>query len=107
VKVLQGTLDLMVLQTLATMGPQHAYAIASRLQQVSRDLLNLNQGTLFPALVRLTQQGCIKGKWGKTESGREAKYYSITSAGEKMLTEETDRWRQLAGVMERLLDEKV
>ena len=83
IAVLQGTLDLIVLRTLETMGPQHAYAIATRLQQISADLLQLNQGTLYPALVRLEQQGRIKGVWGKTESHREAKFYSITKAGAK------------------------
>jgi len=101
--VLQGTLDLIVLRTLSTLGPQHAYAIASRLHRLSEDLLNLNQGTLYPALVRLEQQGHIKGKWGKTENNREAKYYSITESGKKALAAETARWRQLAGLMEKLL----
>src|SRR5713101_1290247 len=95
IQVLQGTLDLIVLRTLATMGPQHAYGIATRLQQVSEDLLNLNQGTLYPALVRLEQQGWIKGKWGKTESHREAKFYSLTTAGQKALNQETQRWRRM------------
>jgi transcriptional regulator len=103
--VLQGTLDLIVLRTLQTMGKQHAYAIATRLQQVSEDLLQLNQGTLYPALVRLEQQGWIKGVWGKTESNREAKYYSITKAGEKALAEETQRWRRMSGLVEKLLTE--
>lgn len=105
IQVLQGTLDLIVLRTLATMGPQHAYAIAGRLQQVSEDLLNLNQGTLYPALVRLEQQGWIKGSWGTTESKREAKFYAITRAGQKALGEETERWRQLSGLVEKLLAE--
>lgn len=83
------------------MGPQHAYGIATRLHQVSEDLLNLNQGTLYPALVRLKQQGWIKGEWEKTN--REAKYYSITRAGRKALGEETQRWRMLAGLVEKLL----
>ncbi len=103
IQVLQGTLDLIVLRTLATMGPQHAYGIATRLQQVSEDLLNLNQGTLYPALVRLEQQGWIKGAWEKTKTNREAKYYSITRAGRKALGEETQRWRRLAGLVEKLL----
>src|SRR6266852_8866350 len=90
--VLQGTLDLIVLRTLQSMGAQHAYAIATRLQQVSEDLLRLNQGTLYPALVRLEQQGRIKGTWGKTETNREAKFYAITKAGGKALAEETIRW---------------
>ena len=104
--VLQGTLDLIVLRVLDTMGPQHAYAIATRLQQVSEDLLRLNQGTLYPALVRLEQQGRIKGTWAKTESNREAKFYAITKAGQKALAQETRRWRQMSGVMEKLLAEE-
>jgi transcriptional regulator len=103
IAILQGTLDLIVLRTLATMGPQHAYAIATRLEQVSEDLLHLNQGTLYPALVRLEQQGRIKGTWGKTESNREAKFYAITKAGQKALAQETLRWRQMAGLVEKLL----
>ena len=103
--VLQGTLDLIVLRTLETMGPQHAYAIATRIQQVSEDLLHLNQGTLYPALVRLEQQGRIKGTWGKTESNREAKFYAITRAGEKALAEETLRWRRMSGLVDKLLSE--
>ena len=105
-QVLQGTLDLIVLRTLDTMGPQHAYGIATRLQQVSGDTLQLNQGTLFPALVRLEQQGRIKGKWGKTENNREAKFYAITAAGRKALGQETERWKALAGLMEKLLWER-
>ena len=105
IAVLQGTLDLIVLRTLQTMGPQHAYGIATRLQQVSEDLLNLNQGTLYPALVRLEQQGWIKGTWGKTESNREAKFYSLTKAGEKALAQKTRRWRQMSGLVEKLLSE--
>jgi len=104
--VLQGTLDLIVLRTLKSMGPQHAYAIATRLQQISDDLLRLNQGTLYPALVRLEQQGRIKGTWGKTESNREAKFYAITRAGEKALAQETQRWRKVSGLVERLLSER-
>ena len=77
IQILQGTLDLMILRTLATMGPQHAYGIASRLQQVSEDALNLNQGTIYPALVRIEQHGWTRGSWGKTENNREAKYYTI------------------------------
>jgi PadR family transcriptional regulator PadR len=103
--VLQGTLDLIVLRTLQTMGAQHAYAIATRLQQVSEDVLHLNQGTLYPALVRLEQQGRIKGVWGKTENNREAKYYAITKAGKKALAEETLRWRRMSGLVDKLLSE--
>jgi len=107
IQVLQGTLDLIVLRTLRSMGPQHAYGIAARLEQVSEDLLRLNQGTLYPALVRLEQQGWIKGKWDKTENGREAKYYAITKAGLKALEVETGRWRQMAGLVEKLLAEEL
>jgi transcriptional regulator len=88
------------------MGPQHAYAIASRIEQVSDDLIRLKQGTLYPALLRLEQQGWIKGAWGKTEKHREAKYYAITKAGLKALGEETERWRRMAGVMDKLLCEE-
>jgi PadR family transcriptional regulator PadR len=102
-KVLQGTLDLIILRTLQTMGPQHAYAIATRLEQISEESLRLNQGTLYPALVRLEQEGCIKGSWGKTDSNREAKFYAITRAGQKALVEETERWRELSGLVEKLL----
>jgi PadR family transcriptional regulator PadR len=102
-QVLQGTLDLIVLRTLATMGPLHAYAIATRIEQVSDELINLNQGTLYPGLVRLEQQGWIKGTWGKTESNREAKFYAITRAGLRALDEETRQWRRLSGVVEKLL----
>jgi transcriptional regulator len=105
--VLQGTLDLIVLRMLQTMGAQHAYAIATRLQQVSGDLLQLNQGTLYPALVRLEQQGRIKGAWGKTESNREAKFYTLTKSGERALAEEARRWRRMSGLVEKLLTEGV
>ena len=105
IAILQGTLDLIVLQTLETMGPQHAYAIATRLEQVSGDLLHLNQGTLYPALVRLEQQGAIKGAWGKTETNRDAKFYAITRAGQKALAVETLRWRQMSGLVDKLLSE--
>ena len=107
IQLLQGTLDLIVLRTLASMGAQHAYQIATRLQQVSDRLLNLNQGTLYPALVRLEQYGWIKGTWGRTESNREAKYYAITKAGLKALGEETARWRQMSGLVEKLLGEEL
>src|SRR5580658_9497186 len=106
-QLLQGTLDLIVLRTLESMGPQHAYQIATRLQQISERLLNLNQGTLYPALVRLEQYGWIKGTWGRTDSNREAKYYAITKAGEKALAEETMRWRRMSGLVEKLLAEGI
>jgi PadR family transcriptional regulator PadR len=102
----QGTLDLIVLRTLETRGPLHAYGIAQRLQQASEAALQLNQGTLFPALVRLEQQGFLAGKWKTTENNREAKFYSITRAGRKALGEETERWRALSGLMEKLLWER-
>jgi transcriptional regulator len=105
IAILQGTLDLIVLRTLQTMGPQHAYAIATRLQQISEELLQLNQGTLYPALVRLEQQGRIKGSWGRTETNREAKFYAITKAGQKALAEQTLRWRRMSGVIDKLLRE--
>lgn len=105
-QVLQGTLDLIILRTLATMGPQHAYGIALRLEQVSDEEVRLNQGTIYPALVRLEQEGWIKGKWGKTESSREAKFYSIAKAGEKQLKEETARWRRISGLIDKLLIEE-
>src|SRR6266568_5797594 len=106
IQLLQGTLDLIVLRMLATMGPRHAYQIATRLQQVSDSLLNLNQGTLYPALVRLEQYGWIKGTWGRTESNREAKYYEITKAGQKALGQETQTWRRMSALVERLLLEE-
>ena len=102
-QLLQGTLDLIVLRTLETMGPQHAYQVASRLQQVSNQSLELNQGTLYPALVRLEQYGWLKGSWGKTESNREAKFYAITPAGRRALEKETTRWRRMSELVERLL----
>ena len=104
--MLQGTLDLMILRTLASMGPQHAYGIANRLLQISDETLNLNQGTVYPSLVRLEQRGWTSGSWGKTENNREAKYYTITKAGLKALKEETARWRQMAGIVEKLLAEE-
>src|SRR5271155_3868548 len=107
IQLLQGTLDLIVLSTVATMGSQHAYQIATRLQQISDRLLNLNQGTLYPALVRLEQYGWIKGTWGRTQTNREAKYYEITKAGEKALNQETQKWKQMAALVERLLLEEV
>lgn len=106
IRVLQGTLDLIILRTLATMGAQHAYAIATRLQQVSEEMLSLNQGTLYPALVRLEQQGWIKGAWGKTDSNREARFYSITAPGRRELVEQTSRWRRMTGLVEKLLVEE-
>jgi len=106
IPILQGTLDLMILRALATMGPQHAYGLAARLEQVSGELINLNQGTIYPALVRLEQRGWTKGSWSKTESNREARFYTITRAGQKALEAETQRWRQMSAVVEKLLAEE-
>ena len=106
VELLQGTLDLIVLRTLQTMGPMHAYAIASRLEQVAEHQFALNQGTLYPALVRLEQYGWIKGTWGQTENNREAKFYAITKSGLKALNEETLRWKRMSNLVERLLAEE-
>src|SRR5262245_17674633 len=103
VELLQGTLDLIVLSTLQTMGPLHAYAIASRLEQMGEHQLVLNQGTLYPALVRLEQRGWVKGAWQRTEANREAKYYSITKTGIRALRNEAERWRRLAGLVDKLL----
>jgi PadR family transcriptional regulator PadR len=103
VELLQGSLDLIVQRALHTMGALHAYALATRLAQVSDHPLSLNQGTLYPALVRLEQTGWIKGTWQKTESNRDAKYYAITKAGERELTRQTERWRRLAGLVDKLL----
>ena len=103
VALLQGTLDLIVLRALETMGPQHAYGLAARLEQVTTHPLTLNQGTLYPALVRLEQRGWIKGEWRQTEHSREAKYYGITKAGSRALVKQADRWRRLAGLVDHLL----
>jgi transcriptional regulator len=103
VELLQGTLDLIVLRTLQTMGPLHAYGLAARLEQMGEHHLVLNQGTLYPALVRLEHKGWLKGAWQRTETNREAKYYSITKAGIRALGKETERWRRLSGLVEKLL----
>jgi transcriptional regulator len=105
VELLQGTLDLIVLRALSTMGPLHAYALATRLAQVSDHPLSLNQGTLYPALVRLEDKGLIKGSWQKTESNREAKYYRITKTGEAELKRQAEKWRRLSGLVNKLLTE--
>ena len=103
VDLLQGTLDLIVLRTLASMGPQHAYSVAARVEQVAEHPFTLNQGTLYPALVRLEQKGWIKGTWQTTENNREAKYYAITKAGTKALREQVDRWQRSAGLVNKFL----
>jgi transcriptional regulator len=102
VELLQGTLDLIILRALSTMGPLHSYALATRLAQVSHHPLALNQGTLYPALLRMEQKGWIKGAWGR-DSNREAKFYSLTRAGERALAPQAERWRRLAGLVDKLL----
>jgi PadR family transcriptional regulator, regulatory protein PadR len=103
IELLQGSLDLIVLRALSTMGPLHAYALAERLAQVSDHPLTLNQGTLYPALIRLEHKGWIKGAWQKTETNRDAKFYRITKAGTRELARLADRWRRLAGLVDKLL----
>jgi len=102
-EVLQGTLDLLVLKTLDSMGPMHGFGIAVRIQQVSKDLLQLNQGTLYPALLRLEQRGWIASKWGVSENNRKAKYYSLTRAGRKQLAEEAESWDRMSAMINRVL----
>lgn len=101
--VLQGTLDLMVLKTLEGLGPLHGYGIARRIEQVSENLLQLNQGTLYPALLRLQQRGWIKSEWGTSENNRKARFYDLTSAGRRQLAVEARNWERISGVMARLL----
>jgi len=102
VELMQGALDLIVLQALTTMGPQHAYGLAARLEQVAEHPLMLNQGTLYPALVRLEQKGWIKGEWQKTENNRDAKFYAVTKAGSKAIAKQSERWYRLAGLVDKL-----
>jgi transcriptional regulator len=99
-----GTLDLMVLTTLATMGPLHGYGVARRIEQVAAGALALNQGTIYPALLRLEQKGWIKGAWGTSDNNRRARFYSITRTGRRQLTAATDRWTRTVGVVNRLLN---
>ena len=101
--VLQGTLILLVLRTLEALGPQHGYGIARRIEQISKDVLQLNQGTLYPALLRMEQEGWIASKWGASEKNRKARFYSITASGRKRLTRETDEWRRMSSTIERFL----
>ena len=103
IDLLPGTLELIVLRTLTMMGPQHAYGIAARVEQVAPGPFRLNQGTLYPALVRLEQKGWIKGEWGRTESNREAKFYAITRSGTRALADQTEKWRRLSGLVDKLL----
>lgn len=101
--VLQGTLDLMVLKTLHAMGPLHGFGIARRIEQLSEDVLELNEGTVYTSLVRLQQQGWIESKWGTSENNRKARFYSITKQGKKQLERETENWERISGVIGRLL----
>jgi len=101
--VLQGTLDLMVLQTLDSMGPQHGYAIAARLEQVSGGALQLNMGTLYPGLMRLEQRGLLKGSWGTTDTNRKARFYALTAAGKRELAREKQAWDRMTAIMQALL----
>lgn len=101
--VLQGTLDLMVLKTLESMGPLHGYGIARRIEQVSNATLSLNQGTIYPALLRLQQRGWIKAEWGTSENNRRAKYYSLSRLGKKQIEAATENWERIAATMARFL----
>ncbi len=104
--VLQGTLDLMILQTVATLGPLHGYAVAKRLEQVSDGAIQLNMGTLYPGLLRLEQHGFIRAQWNRTENNRRARYYSLTAAGRRRLDAEKAEWTRMASIMEALLVEE-
>ena len=101
--ILQGTLDLMVLKTLDGLGPLHGYGIARRIEQVSEGVLSLNQGTIYPALLRLEQRGWIKPEWGASDNNRRAKYYSLTRAGTKQLATETADWERISAIIARML----
>ena len=105
-EVLQGTLDLMLLQTLATLGSQHGYAIAARLEQVSAGALRLNMGTLYPGLMRLEQRGLIRGSWSLTENNRKARFYAITAAGRRELAAEKAEWARMSTIMQALLEDQ-
>lgn len=101
--ILQGTLDLMVLQTIDTLGPQHGYAVAARLEQVSKGALQLNMGTLYPALMRLEQRGLLEGRWGTSDNNRRARFYELTRAGRKELAREKEDWDRMTAIMQALL----
>jgi transcriptional regulator len=101
--VLQGTLDLMVLRTLESLGPLHGYAISARLEQISAGALQLNMGTLYPALMRLEQRGLVRGNWGATDTKRRARFYELTAAGRRQLTKEKQAWERMAGIIDTLL----
>jgi PadR family transcriptional regulator PadR len=102
-EVLQGTLDLMILKTLHALGPQHGFGIARRIEQVSHDVLQLNEGTVYTSLLRLQQQGWITAEWGTSDNNRKAKFYSISARGRKQLAVETENWERISGVMGRVL----
>ena len=102
--ILQGTLDLMVLKTLEGLGPLHGYGIARRIEQVSNGVLSLNQGTIYPALLRLEQRGWIKPEWGASDNNRRAKYYSLTRTGRKQLATATEDWERISAIIARLLN---
>jgi transcriptional regulator len=104
--VLQGTLDIMILQTLATLGPSHGYAIASRLEQVSGGRVRLNMGTLYPGLMRLEQRDAVRGTWGVTDNNRKARFYAITAAGRRLLAAEKTEWQRMVGIMQAILTEQ-
>jgi PadR family transcriptional regulator len=103
-EVLQGTLDLMILKTLHALGPQHGFGIARRIEQVSEDVLRLNEGTVYTSLLRLQQQGWIRAKWGVSGNNRKARYYSITKTGLRQLAIETENWERISGVIGRVLN---
>jgi transcriptional regulator len=102
-EVLKGTLDLMILKTLHALGPLHGFGIARRIEQVSRDVLQLNEGTVYTSLLRLQQQGWISAEWGTSENNRKAKFYSITKSGQRQLEVETENWERISGVIGRVL----
>jgi len=102
-ELLQGTLDLMVLKTLDALGPLHGYGIARRIEQISDDMLRLNEGTVYASLLRLTQKGWIRSEWGASENKRKARFYSLTRAGHKQLTREAESWERMSGVIGRVL----
>jgi len=102
--IVQGTLDLMVLRTLETMGPQHGFGLAQRIQQISDGALSLNQGTLYPALLRLEQKGWIRSHWGSSDTNRRAKFYEITRAGRSQVSREAEDWARTVAIMQRFVD---
>ena len=103
-EVMYGTLDLLVLRTLQALGPQHGYDIAHRIEQVSEKVLHLNQGTLYPALMRLENGGWVRSRWGTTENNRRARYYSITKSGLKRLEQETRNWEEMSAIINRVIE---